>query len=113
MGFESAPKRVEKENIGLTGKVEHFSRSYEEAEGPTSLAEGIIAEHDSQKREELVGSLNMMLNEIGVPETYLEDLDEGQKNQVNVIVAKYRDAVIALDSQAKIQYKKELAQVLG
>lgn len=113
MGFESsALQEANRKNTGLTGKVEHFSRAYEEGIKPT-LAEGIILEHDDKKKEELVGSLNMMLNEIGMPETYLEDLDEEQKDRVNMIVAKYRDAVITLDSEAKIRYKKELAQVLG
>ncbi|TXH01485.1 MAG: hypothetical protein E6P95_01785 [Candidatus Moraniibacteriota bacterium] len=113
MGLESASKRVERYGVGLTGKVEHFSRSHEAADASTSLAEGIITEHDDERREELVSSLNMMLNEIGVPATYLEDLHEEQKDQVNRIVAGYLGAVIALDSQAKIRYKKELAQVLG
>ena len=113
MGFESASRETDRKNVGLTGKVEHFSRAHETSDGLTSLAEGIIKEHDDRRRGELVSSLGVMLNEIGVPETYLEDLDEEQKGQVSMIVAKYLDAVIALDSQAKMRYKKELAQVLG
>ncbi len=113
MGFESVPKGVDGKNPGLTGKVEHFSRSYEGERGVVSLVENIIVEHDDNRKGELVSCLNTMLNEIGVPETYLEDLDEGQKDRVNEIVTKYLNAVIALDSQAKIRYKKELALVLG
>ncbi len=54
-----------------------------------------------------------MLNEIGVPETYLEDIDEEQRHQVHMVVVRYLDAVVALDTEAKVRCKKELMQILG
>ena len=114
MSFEyGSPKAIQKEGLGVSGKVEHFSRVSSVADENVSLVESIIVEHDSKQREALIGSLNTMLNEIGVPETYLEDIDEEQRHQVHMVVVRYLDAVVALDTEAKVRCKKELMQILG
>lgn len=116
MGFESFnPKKVDKENLRVGGKVEHFMQASEGAGDEPTYIEKIIEPSDRATKDELMGALKILMDKSGYPPNAIQELegDQEQINTLNTLTAGFYEAMKKLDFKKQAEIVNSLKRLLG
>lgn len=110
MGPESFSPRKEtkRENVGLSGRVDHFDTVADSSD--VSRAGEAVLHSDQAPHAKLVKTLNTLLSYTGVQPEWIADLEESEKDEMNRIVGEYL-AAEKKDAQTKIAIQQKFEKL--